>query len=446
MVLSALIILSSVLLPTVSAHHRAKNFELSSNTDRVIVAAGGTGTTLITVQTEGTDASPAGQVTLTLSWDDRAPQGISYSFTPKGMTVGGSSTLEFETLASSTIGTFHFNLRAWLGSEEETLRLSLEIVHPNRAGSFEIEASPLNLHSTQGNSVSSTVWVVRNHGHVGAVKLDLVWDASVPRNVTVEFTPNTVTPTAISNLTLKIGSNSSPGKYPFHIVGVSSKHIQQSSQMYLSVSPSETVTPSSGTEASLITLRLSEDNIILGSVVTITGFVKAGLNHSRVPVIIEYSNLGTTNWTELAAVQTDTTAAYGYQWSPSLPGRYQLKASWYGDAYHKMATSNLAALTVSESAGQTVQSAEFPWFWFALAAVGVIAALAAVMLGARRRAPTEGPLIQQAPKNVAPADLWTPTDPSTPAANTVPTTTVNNVPRRRTKKDPARTRKRRPQS
>jgi len=101
-----------------------------------------------------------------------------------------------------------------------------------------------------------------------------------------------------------------------------------------------------GAQPSEITIDVSPATVQVGSNVTITGTITP--TKTNVDVTISYRREGTTAWTTLKTVKTDSQSRYTYQWKTNQTGTYELKASWQGDAGTAADESDIKKVTVSE--------------------------------------------------------------------------------------------------
>jgi len=130
--------------------------------------------------------------------------------------------------------------------------------------------------------------------------------------------------------------------------------------------------------ASNITLGISSSSITLGESVTVSGTVSNSTGAiAGVAVTIQYKT-GTTAWTNITTVTTDSTGSYTYDWTPTKAGTYEIKASWAGDADTYGAESEVKTLEVA--------SGPIPILVIvaALAVVAVVVAIAVYLLKVRK--------------------------------------------------------------
>lgn len=100
-------------------------------------------------------------------------------------------------------------------------------------------------------------------------------------------------------------------------------------------------------EPQMITLDISSPSITLGESVTISGAVSNSTAAIvGVEVTIQYKT-GTTGWTNITTVTTDSTGSYTYDWTPTRTGTYEIKTSWAGDADTYGAESEIKTLKVA---------------------------------------------------------------------------------------------------
>ena len=240
LVILAILVLS-VPIQIVGAHNEDNKgegtFDLQAAPDKLTTHRGQTVSSIISLETE--EEQFAGQVHLTLSWDNRVPSDVSYKFNPWSIGSTQSSVLTFTTQLNSTIGNFHFHVWGTVGSETESVRMALKIkqFHPHGEGEpdFTVSADPLFLTAKPGENASSMVIVNSLRGFSSVVDLMLNWE-SVPTGVSTSLQPSMLTPTGTSNLTLMVGMSAPTGLYGFEIIGSSGGIVHESPDMWLNIS------------------------------------------------------------------------------------------------------------------------------------------------------------------------------------------------------------------
>lgn len=111
---------------------------------------------------------------------------------------------------------------------------------------------------------------------------------------------------------------------------------------YEQVSPGQ-VSSSYGTmESSLISLAFSQDLVIEGSTIIISGVVSASTLNGTVTLYASTSE----NWLAIETVSLDSTGQYTFSWNPMSWGLYYVKASWSGNEEHAGADSAIASIFV----------------------------------------------------------------------------------------------------
>jgi len=103
------------------------------------------------------------------------------------------------------------------------------------------------------------------------------------------------------------------------------------------------VSSSFGTmESSAISLTVSSNFVIEGSVVVISGKIFVS-NPTGTVVLYAATN---SNWFSIGVVESDSNGQYALSWSPTLWGQYNLKASWSGDDEYAGADSEIVSVYV----------------------------------------------------------------------------------------------------
>ena len=96
---------------------------------------------------------------------------------------------------------------------------------------------------------------------------------------------------------------------------------------------------------SSISLQVSPSTFSLGGSTTIEGSLYPPQEAS---ITIEFKAAGEAAWSTLANVRTEADGSYSHSWTPDKAGRYEVRASWQGDANHEAAVSPIQTLTVEE--------------------------------------------------------------------------------------------------
>jgi hypothetical protein len=239
LVILAILILS-VPIQIVGAHNEDNkgegSFDLQASPDKLTVHRGDTVSSVISLNLE---QDPSIQIQLTLSWDNRVPSDVSYSFKPSSIGSTQSSVLTFTTQLNSTIGNFHFHVWGTTSNETESVRMSLKIkqFHPHGQGEpdFTVSADPLYLTTRPGGNASSMIIVNSLRGFSAPVDLTVNWE-NVPTGVSTNLQPSRLTPTGTSNLTLMVGMSAPTGLYGFNVIGTSGSIVHESPDMWLNIS------------------------------------------------------------------------------------------------------------------------------------------------------------------------------------------------------------------
>jgi hypothetical protein len=83
------------------------------------------------------------------------------------------------------------------------------------------------------------------------------------------------------------------------------------------------------TTESTITITAEPESIILGSNLTIYGYIIPRLNGMNITIWYKLNQTGTL-WNELAEVKTNSTGFYNYTWATNELGTFEFKANWTG--------------------------------------------------------------------------------------------------------------------
>jgi len=163
-------------------------------------------------------------VLLTGSWVGTTPDGVTRSFTPSSGTPTFSSSLQFSTTASASVGTFVYRVTADNGSLARTKDVTLTI---NQVGAFNysVAASNGSLSLKRDNSATSTITVEYLSGPAASVSLSGAWVGTSPTGVGATFSPESGTPAigapVTSTLTFTASSTASGGAFTYRATGTS---------------------------------------------------------------------------------------------------------------------------------------------------------------------------------------------------------------------------------
>ena len=130
----------------------------------------------------------------------------------------------------------------------------------------------------------------------------------------------------------------------------------------------ETVTLEKAT--STITIEISPTTVTVDGTVTINGTITP--HREGVTVTINYKLSTEETWNTLSPVTTDENGQYTYEWTPTEPGTYKVKASWEGDLNTERAESIEETVTVETAQGFSL--------YYVIAGVGIIAVAAIILL------------------------------------------------------------------
>lgn len=139
------------------------------------------------------------------------PTGVSSTFAPTSLATSGSSTLSISTAASTPLGSYTLTISGSDGVLTHTTTVTLVVTQPD----FSISAAPATQTVTSGQSASYTVTIGAVNGYSGTVSFNV---AGLPAGASFLFSPNTVTGSGSSNLTIATTSGTTPnGSYPLTI-------------------------------------------------------------------------------------------------------------------------------------------------------------------------------------------------------------------------------------
>ncbi len=160
-----------------------------------------------------TAGGDVGNVQLSLS---NAPPGVTYAFVPESGTPPFQSTLTIQTSPSTPPGTHNIMIIAQGAGVSDEYPIKLIVT---AAGDFSIDVNPPSVTLGQGQTTQLQVLTTAKGGFSSPITLSI---SGLPNGVTATFSPNPVTPGAISTLTLQASSSAPPGTYQVKVKGKSS--------------------------------------------------------------------------------------------------------------------------------------------------------------------------------------------------------------------------------
>ncbi len=146
------------------------------------------------------------------------PANVTPTFTPTSIAAPGtgSSTLSFAVATSAAAGTYTLTVTGTGGGMIKTTAVTLTI--SASAPNFTINANPASITATlKGASGSSTISATVLQG-TPTIALSA---SGLPKNVTVSFSPTSITGTTTSQMTVKAVGKAAPGTYTLTITGSS---------------------------------------------------------------------------------------------------------------------------------------------------------------------------------------------------------------------------------
>jgi serine protease len=185
----------------------ANDFSIAASPSTLSTSQGvATTTSLNTTVVSGTPQS----IALTSSG---SPAGVTVSFGSSGVIAGTSTTLTLNVASTTVPGTYSLTIAGTTPSATHSTRVNLTVTPAN---DFSIAASPSTLSTTQGVATSTSVTTAATVGSAVQISLSA---SGVPANVSVTFTPSSVTAGVTSNLGLAVGSATTPGVYAVKVAG-----------------------------------------------------------------------------------------------------------------------------------------------------------------------------------------------------------------------------------
>ncbi|MFZ0772764.1 MAG: hypothetical protein WCA49_04990 [Candidatus Sulfotelmatobacter sp.] len=201
-------------------------FSLSVTPATQTVTAGGS--TTYTIPT----AANAGYTGTLTSFDVTGlPTGATWTFTPSTGAVGFTSTLKVATTTSTPAGTYPLTISATDGSLTYYACVSacVSATQPyatlvvSASPGFSIAASPSSQTIGISASTSYSVTTTATNGFTGVVDLNVT---GIPSNSSWSFSPETITGSGSSTLTITTTGNTPPGTYSLTITGTSGSLVE----------------------------------------------------------------------------------------------------------------------------------------------------------------------------------------------------------------------------
>lgn len=104
--------------------------------------------------------------------------------------------------------------------------------------------------------------------------------------------------------------------------------------------------------ASFVSVSASADTVVVGSNVTISGYIFPTGGMPLMNITIYYKATASSEWAFLARTPTaylnSTHRRYSYNWTTTLAGIYDCKAGWQGDTYRVKANSTVITVAVNK--------------------------------------------------------------------------------------------------
>jgi hypothetical protein len=189
-----------------------QNFTISASPSSVTVTQGSPATFTATITPQN---GFNGVVTFSASG---LPPNSTASFSPTTVTGSGSTTLTVTTDSTTATGTFTVTITGTSGGLVHYTTVSLT-VNSAAAGDFTISAAPSSRTVKRGSSTTYSVTVGATGGFSGSVALSI---SGLPARTSASFSPNTISGSGTSTLSIKVNKPVKVGTYPLTITGTSS--------------------------------------------------------------------------------------------------------------------------------------------------------------------------------------------------------------------------------
>ncbi len=167
-------------------------------------------------------------------WVRDVPSRVSVTFDPNPLPHQGRSVMTVVEDGNATPGTFAFTVGADAEGLTHSQDVTLEIIdQPD----FTVAISPSTQSVAVGGSADYNVTVTSLNGFSSPVTMTI---SGLPAAASAQFSPNPVTPTATSILTISTSQSTSPNAYALTITGTEGP-LQHSTQATLNVNPAGSV-------------------------------------------------------------------------------------------------------------------------------------------------------------------------------------------------------------
>jgi subtilase family serine protease len=185
-------------------------FTVSASPTSLTVVQGNSGTSTITSTVSGGFDSA---VTLSAAGQ---PSGVTVSFSPTSITGTGTSTATFTVASSTATGTYTITISGISGSTTSTATVSLTVT--SSTAGFSISANPSSITVDRRSSGTVTITSTVSGGFDSAVSLSA---SGLPSGVTASFSPNSITGSGTSTMTITASRRATTGTATINITGSS---------------------------------------------------------------------------------------------------------------------------------------------------------------------------------------------------------------------------------
>lgn len=200
------------------------DYAITANPSTISSGASQSATSKITIQSINNFRDT---VDLTWSWVGATPSGVNVQVSPNQVTPpsGGSgfSTITTSTTASPSAGTF--TLRITGVSRSGSITHSVDVPVIISLPDYTLTANPSSLLLSPSQSATSRTTIQSINNFMDTVDLTSSWVGATPSGVTVQLSPNQVTPpsggSGISTLSVSTSASPSSGAFTLRITGVS---------------------------------------------------------------------------------------------------------------------------------------------------------------------------------------------------------------------------------
>jgi hypothetical protein len=227
-----------------------QSFSLSASPTTVSLAAGASGTSVVTLTMTGGFSSAVTFGTTGL------PSGASATFSPASSSASGSTTMTVTTTGAVAPNNYSFNITGTSGGLVQSIPATLSVT-----SGFSLSNSGNVTVTAAGSNGSTTITLTASAGLTGATTLSA---SGLPNNATASFSPSSITGSGTSTLTFMTPATVAGGAYTITVTGTNGSLTRTTTltltvkNFLLSISPTSlTVTHGGANVPATVTLTVA---------------------------------------------------------------------------------------------------------------------------------------------------------------------------------------------